>query len=113
MMRFLMKCLMNGIIVIPLLMWLSEATFFGALLTAVILCAIAYYAGDQMVLRMSNNAVATIADVLLTFVYLWLVSLVTGWSLTFGELLLITTAVAVVEVIFHRQLGVWDRRVRA
>ena len=66
-----------------------------------------------MVLRMSNNSVATIADAVLTFVYLWIVSLITGWSLSFAELLIIAAAVAVVELVFHRQLGFWDRRVRA
>jgi len=104
---------MNGIIVIPLLMWFTEATFLGALLAAVVLCAIAYLVGDQIILRMSNNSIATIADAVLTFVYLWIVSTLADWSLSFTELLVITAAVAVVEIIFHRQLGTWDRPARA
>jgi len=113
MMRFLSKLLMNAIVVVPLLMWFTEATFLGALLTALVLSALAYVVGDQLILRMSNNTIATIADALLTFLFLWIVASFSDWSLSFTELLIITAAVGVVEMIFHRQLGHWDRRARA
>lgn len=112
-MRFLSKCLMNAIVVVPLLMWFTEATFLGSLLASVVLSVLAYLAGDQLILRLSNNAIATIADAVLTLMYLWIVATIAGWSLNFGELLIITIAVSVVELIFHRQLGTWDRRSRA
>lgn len=112
-MRFLSKCLMNAIVVVPLLMWFTEASFLGSVLASILLSALAYLAGDQLILQLSNNAIATIADAVLTFMYLWVVATIAGWSLNFVELLIMTAAVSIVEIIFHRQLGTWDRRTRA
>lgn len=109
------KLLLNGIIVIPLLLWFTEATVWNSIVTAVIFCLIAYIIGDQIILRASNNMVATAADAALAFVYFWLVADWMNWSLTWGELLVMVVALGVVEFIFHRLLGEADgrRRVRA
>lgn len=106
--RMLRKILMNGIVLIPLLMWFTEATLWSSVVTSLVLSVIAYLVGDQMILRMSNNTVATIADAALTFVYLWIVADWLDWSLTIGELTTITLAVGVIEFIYHRQLGLAD-----
>lgn len=110
--RILRKILMNGIVVVPLLMWFTEATLWGSIMTALALSVIAYLLGDQVILRMSNNIVATVADAALTFFYLWLVADWMDWSLTIGELTTITLALGVVEFIYHRQLGMADGRER-
>lgn len=106
--RILRKILMNGIVIVPLLMWFTEATFWSSVITALILSVVSYIVGDQMILRASNNTVATIADVGLTFVYYWLVADMLDWSLTIGELTTLSIAVGVVEFIYHRQLGEAD-----
>src|SRR5690349_20762950 len=106
--RLAIKLLLNAIIIVPLLMWFTEATFWGSLLTAVVLSLIAYVIGDQMILRVSNNAVATIADACLTFIYLWLVAAWADWSLSITELVIISLAVGIIEMVFHRQLGLMD-----
>lgn len=101
---------MNGIVVVPLLMWFTEATFWGSLLTAVALSAVAYAIGDQLILRASNNTTATLADAAIALLFLWMVASFANWTLSFAELLTIVVAVGVVELIFHRQLGRADGR---
>jgi membrane protein HdeD len=108
-MKFIIKLIVNGIVVVPLLMWFSQATFFQAVCTAVVLCIIAFLIGDQWILRTSNNTVATIADAVLALVFLWLVAAFMNWDLSFTEILVISLVLGVVEAIFHRFLGHDDR----
>lgn len=108
-MKFIIKLIVNGIVVVPLLMWFSQATFFQAVSTAVVLCIIAFLIGDQWILRTSNNTVATIADAVLALVFLWLVAAFMNWDLSFTEILVISLVLGVVEAIFHRFLGHDDR----
>jgi hypothetical protein len=100
--KFLLKILLNGIVVIPLLLWFAEATFMASLITAVALSTVAYFVGDQLILRASNNITATIADGVLAFAFLWIVSEFMLWSITFGQLFTIALILGVVEFIFHR-----------
>lgn len=108
--RFLRKVIMNGIVVVPLLMWFSEATLIGSLVAAVVLSFVAYYLGDQLILRASNNTVATLADAGLSLFYLYWTAYMFDWELTLWEAVVITGAIAVVEWIFHRQLERYDTR---
>ncbi|MBO8170954.1 MAG: DUF2512 family protein [Bacillaceae bacterium] len=111
--RLLRKILMNGIVLVPLLIWFSEATFLTSLIAALVLSGIAYIVGDQLVLRRSNNLVATLTDGVLAFVYLWVVADWLNWNLTFGEIFLISLVLGVVEFIYHRQLGEADAEEQA
>jgi membrane protein HdeD len=103
-MRFFIKLIINGIIVIPFLMWFARISFLSSLTAAFILCVIAYFLGDQLVLRFSHNIVAAIADAVLAFVYLWGVSAEMNWPLSMGELLSIVVILGVVEYIYHQYL---------
>ncbi|GIQ69300.1 DUF2512 family protein [Xylanibacillus composti] len=108
--KFMIKAVLNGIVAIFMLMWLSNASFIGALVTAIILCVLAYLVGDQIVLRLTNNTVATIADFGLAFIVLWIAADLNDWTLTFGEIALISLVLALVEIGFHRYLGNTDGR---
>lgn len=108
--RFLRKVIMNGIVVVPLLMWFSEATLVGSLVASVVFSFVAYYLGDQLILRASNNTVATLADAGLSLFYFYWVSYMFGWDLTLWEAVIVTGAVAVVEMIYHQQLARYDTR---
>lgn len=108
--QFFSKLLMNGVVLVLMLMWLSNATFWGSVFAAIGLVIIAYLIGDQLILRVTNNAVATVADACIAFFYLWLVARYADWTLSLGEILIIAIVVGVVEMIFHRQLGWADRR---
>lgn len=102
--KLIIKLILNGIIVVPLLMTFTEARFTSALITAVLLSLVAFVVGDQFILRVSNNMIATICDAALAFVFLWLTAYMADWSLSTGELLTIVLVLGVVEAIYHRML---------
>jgi predicted Kef-type K+ transport protein len=107
--RFLVKLIMNGIILVPFLYWFTEATVLSSSLTSLGLTVIAYLIGDQLILRASNNLVATLSDAVLAAVYLWMVAAFMNWSFTWGELLLTVAILGVAELFYHRFLGKVDR----
>lgn len=100
-MTFAIKLIANGIVAIPLLMWFSEASFFGAAIAVVILGLVSFWLGDLLVLKYSNNMAATALDVVLAFFYFWFASSYANWSLAFNELIIIAIAVGIVEAVFH------------
>jgi membrane protein HdeD len=112
-MKFITKLLINGVIVIPLMIWFSHVTFLQAACTSVVLSVIAYFVGDQFILRQSNNTVATIADVVLSFLYLWLVAYVMNWDLSLMEIFVISVILGVAEAVFHRFLTIDDKKATA
>jgi uncharacterized membrane protein YvlD (DUF360 family) len=101
-MKFIIKWILNGIIVTPLLMWYADVSFLTAFVTASVLTIIAYLLGDQLVLRSTNNTVATIADFILAAVFLGLASYLLDWDLTFWETVTISAIVGVAEWVYHR-----------
>ena len=109
-MKLVMKLLVNGIFAVSLLLWFTNATFWEAVVASVILSVIAYFVGDQLILRASNNTVATIVDALLVFAYFWFVAYFLNWNLSIGELLIITLVLGVIEAIFHRYLASGRKR---
>lgn len=110
---FFRKVIMNGIVLIPMIMWLSNATFWQTAIAALGLCALAYLFGDQYILRRTNNTIATSVDAMLIFTYLWIVARWLDWSLTLGEIAFITVILCAVEWIFHHQLAEANGRSRA
>lgn len=104
-MKLIIKILINGFIVVSLFTLFTNATFWEATISATILSVIAYMVGDQIILRTSNNTIATIADAVLAFVYLWAVAYFMNWDLSFGELVIITLILGVAEAVYHRFLA--------
>lgn len=101
-MKFLMKWLLNGVIVVTLLMMYADVTFLTAAITATGLTIIAYILGDQLVLRATNNTIATLADAVLAFILLWIAAETLDWSLSVGEILVITAILGIAEWVLHR-----------
>ncbi|WP_110945222.1 DUF2512 family protein [Paenibacillus phocaensis] len=99
--KFLVKLLGNGIILIAMLMILSNASFISALLTALALSILAYLFGDLFVLPRTNNLIATLVDALLVFVFLWAIAANANWTLSVGEILVITLVMGVFEWFLH------------
>lgn len=109
--KLLVKTLLNGIVAVPLLLWFSDRATLGmAVLTSLCLTVVSYIIGDQMVLRSSNNFIATVTDALLAFFVVWLAAYFVGWTLTFTELCAIGIALGVVEYWFHTYLKRKDER---
>jgi FtsH-binding integral membrane protein len=114
--RFLVKVVMNGIILVPLLLWYTEANVFSAIVATLLFSVIAYLVGDRLILRSSNNLVATVSDAILAVVYLWAASAVMHWSLNWGELLFTAVLLGVVELLYHfflKRFDTEDERERA
>jgi hypothetical protein len=100
------KVLWNGIIVIPLLLLFSkETTVLGAVLVSLALSCIAYVVGDQMILRSSNNMIATVSDALLAFFVIWMAAYYAKWTLSFTELCVISIGLGAAEYFYHRYLA--------
>ncbi|HZG56613.1 DUF2512 family protein [Paenibacillus sp.] len=110
--KFLLKALLNGVIVVPLLLWFGTVTFWEAVAAAVVLSVIAYFLGDRVILPATNNLTATIADFGLTFVYVWAVGSFLFWNVSLGETFWIALGVAAVELLFHTMLPQGDNRRR-
>lgn len=106
--RFLIKLIINGVIVVGSLIWFTEATWGSAILAALGLTVIAYLLGDQVILRATNNIMATISDAVIAAIYLWAVSRMFNWDLSFGELIVTVAILGVAEFFFHRYLGLND-----
>lgn len=101
---FLMKLILNMIVIIPLLMWFSDASFLVSLVTALALSVLSYLVGDQLLLRITNNRVSTIVDAALAFGFFWIAAWVTNWTLNLTEILTISVLLGSVEWAFHRYL---------
>lgn len=99
--RITAKLLMNAIVIVPLLMLLAETRFLQSLIVSIVFSVIAYGVGDQVILGVSNNAVATMSDAVLAFIYFWLVSVWLGWPWTVGGLLTLTIAIGAIEYAYH------------
>ncbi|WP_217593606.1 DUF2512 family protein [Cohnella sp. GbtcB17] len=115
-MKFVLKWLLNGVIVTTLLMYYSNASFLGAATTATILTIIAYVLGDQIVLRSTNNMIATVSDGILAYLVLWIAAYAMKWTISPGEIFVIALITAVAEFFIHRyvfQAGASYERQRA
>ncbi|EXX84588.1 hypothetical protein BG53_10925 [Paenibacillus darwinianus] len=100
--KILLKWLVNGGIVVSLLIYYSDVSFWGAVLAATGLTFIAYIMGDQMLLRHTNNTVATLSDFILAAVYLGVLSYFLDWGLNVVETSFISGMVALSEWVLHR-----------
>lgn len=100
--KFLIKWVVNGVTLVLLLMMFADVSFWTAFLAATGLTIIAYVVGDQVILRSTNNTIATVADALLSFTYLYLAETFFDWDLTLGEILVICLVLGVAEAVLHR-----------
>ena len=112
-MKFVLKWLVNGAIVVSLLMYYADVSLLNALITATVLTLIAYFVGDQLVLRATNNAIATLADAILAYAILWLAADQMNWNLSSGEILVITIVLGIAEWVLHRYVMQADLRAQA
>lgn len=102
--KFLIKWVLNGVVVVLMLMMFSNISFWTALILATGLTVVAYIIGDQAILRSTNNTIATIADALLSFTYLYLAETYYHWGLSLSEILVISVVLGIIEAILHRQV---------
>lgn len=100
--KLLMKLVINGIILIPLVVYLSNASWGTAFWAVFTFLLMTYVAVDQLFMRVTNNAAAVLADVLLTFVFIWLVQrYFFNWSMSFTSMAIIAIVYGIVEFFVH------------
>ncbi|MGO4272334.1 DUF2512 family protein [Paenibacillus sp. TAF58] len=99
--KLLLKLLLNSLVVVPLLLWFTDASASGAIVASIVLCIVAYFIGDRFILRQTNNMAATLADAVLAFIFLWIVADLQEWSLSIAELISIVLLLGFVEFVFH------------
>lgn len=99
--KVIVKLLVHGVMITAMLMLLSDAGFGTALMAALGIGVVAYLVGDLLILPRTNNVIATVADAVLVFVMLWAIAEGTGWTLSFGDMLIITALAGVFEYFFH------------
>lgn len=102
--KFLIKWVVNGVVVVLFLVMFSDISIWSALVAATGLTVIAYVIGDQAILRSTNNTIATFADALLSFAYLYLAETFFRWGLSLGEILVMSVVLGIAEAVLHRQV---------
>lgn len=102
--KLLVKLLVHGVMITAILVGLSNATFASAVIAALGIGIVAYLLGDLLILPRTNNMIATIGDVGLVFVMLWIFSESANWTLTLPEILLITVLAGIFEYFYHMWL---------
>lgn len=104
MLKFILKWLVNGAVVALLLVYFADVPFIEAAITATALTIIAYGVGDLLILRSTNNAIATLSDGVLGFFILWVAAYSMNWTITMGEILMISVLLAIAEWVLHRYI---------
>jgi hypothetical protein len=102
--KFVMKWIINGAVVALLLIYFADVSFLEAAITATALTIISYGVGDQVILRSTNNAVATLADGVLGFFILWIAAYSMNWNINIGQILIIAVILAIAEWVVHRYI---------
>ncbi|MDG0812634.1 DUF2512 family protein [Cohnella rhizosphaerae] len=99
-MKFLLKWLVNGTIATTLLMYYSNASFLGSVTTATILTIIAYMVVDQIILRSTNNLIATVSDGILGYLVLWVAASTMKWTISPGEIFIVALITGIAEFFY-------------
>lgn len=91
-------------VVLEAVLWnLTALSFTSIIYIASAVTLISYLAGDVGILPVSNNTVATIADLVIAFVTIWLFNFVfTDVTITFSDALIASAGIAVGEWLFHK-----------
>jgi hypothetical protein len=103
-MKFVLKWLINGVIVVCFLMYYADVPLIDSVITATALTLIAYAVGDQLILRATNNWVATISDAILAYLILSIAAYSMNWDLNGGEILVISLILGIAEWCIHRYI---------
>jgi hypothetical protein len=103
-MKFVMKWILDGAVVVLLLIYFADVPFIEAAITATALTIIAYAVGDQIILRSTNNAVATFSDGVLGFFILWIAAYSLRWDINIGQIFIIAVILAIAEWVVHRYI---------
>ena len=103
---FLIKFLSSLVLLYIILGLFNGMSFGNVFIITTALGIAAYVLGDMLILPRTNNTIATVADFLLAFMVIWLLSqTLTYGDGMFAESLMAALGVALFEYFFHRYLA--------
>ncbi|WP_238881695.1 DUF2512 family protein [Clostridium sp. YIM B02551] len=102
----IIKFVMVAIVLEIILSLLTNLTFTETLYIAAAVTIIAYILGDLIILPASNNIVATISDVVLSLVVIYLFDFIwSGKGISITDALIAAVVIGVGEWIFHKYVA--------
>ena len=108
--KLFLKLLLNGVFIVPLLMYLTQATLIEAFFATYTFSLMSYVAIDQLFLRVSSNVIATVADVGMAFVFFWLVEkFFFDWSINYINVAIVALVFGIIEFFMHSYFDISAR----
>jgi hypothetical protein len=102
----LIKFIMVAAILEIMLLLFSDLTFGDILWLSVVVTIVAYVLGDLFILSISNNTIATIADIGLTLVTILVFNLFwVGRGVSFLSALVTSAVLGLGEIFFHKYIS--------
>lgn len=102
---FIVKYLMVAVLLEVLMYLLTNLSFKEILVVALAVTVVSYLIGDLLILAVSNNFVATLADAVLALLTIYVFNYVAGYgTIDFIDALVCALVLAVGEWIFHRYM---------
>ncbi|MDG5789644.1 DUF2512 family protein [Evansella sp. AB-P1] len=100
------KVLMVALVLLIVLTGVNNYPFIGTIILSLLIVGLSYIVGDMGILRISNNLVATIADLGLTTASIWLLSpFIYGIGVPFSLAFISSLVISVGEWFFHKFVG--------
>ncbi|KZL91780.1 DUF2512 family protein [Clostridium magnum] len=102
----LIKFVMTAIVLEIVLYMLTELRFTSILYIAAAVTILAYIIGDLLILRATNNTVATIADVGLALATIYMFNFLwNATTISFTNALICAVVIGVGELFFHKYVS--------
>lgn len=102
---FLVKFVCTAVILGIVLLLMTSLTFGQILVVSAAVTIISYFVGDLLILSVSNNTIATIADIALSFFTIYLFNFWANYTtITFAAALVASIALGAGEWFFHKYM---------
>lgn len=99
----LVKFVMVVVVLEIILNMLTNLTFTDILIISIAVTVIAYVIGDILILAVSNNTVATVADIALALATIYMFNFLWGIrEISFSDALISAAIIGVGELFFHK-----------
>lgn len=102
---FIIKFVCAAVLLEIVLLMMTRLTFGQILFISAAVTIISYFVGDLLILSVSNNTIATIADIALSFFTIYLFNFWTAFlSVSFAAALIASLTLGAGEWFFHKYM---------
>lgn len=99
----LIKFLMVAVVLELVLLNMSLLSFWRIMIIAAVVTALSYVLGDFLILRRTTNTTATISDIVLSFLFIYMFNFVFfNYVISFAAALVAAVVIGVGEWFFHK-----------